>query len=84
MRIGLIVVSLHLMIRTPALDFSNIETYGLNGENIIAIAVPIMGEQDEFRGVAVGMFSLDTSAVSPFYGTILKLRIGRSGTSLSD
>jgi signal transduction histidine kinase/HAMP domain-containing protein len=67
------------MIRTPALDFSNIESYGLNGENIIAIAVPILGEQDEFRGVAVGMFSLDTSAVSPFYGTILKLRIGRSG-----
>jgi signal transduction histidine kinase len=67
------------MIRTPALFFSNIEPYGLSGENVIAIAVPILGEQNEFRGVAVGMFSLNSSAVSPFYGTILKLRIGRSG-----
>jgi len=68
-----------VMVRTPALYFTNIEPYGVIGENIIAIAVPILGEQDEFRGVAVGMFTLNTSAVSPFYGTILKLRIGRSG-----
>jgi signal transduction histidine kinase len=68
-----------VMVRLPSLYFSNIGSYGLNGENVIAIALPILGEQDEFRGVAVGMFSLNTSAVSPFYGTILKLRIGRSG-----
>ena len=67
-----------VMVRSPALYFTNLEQ-GLNGENIIAIALPILGEQDEFRGVAIGMFSLNSSAVSPFYGTILKLRIGRSG-----
>jgi two-component system NtrC family sensor kinase len=67
------------MVRTPALFFSDIESYGVNEEDTIAIAVPILGERDEYRGIAVGFFSLNSKAVSPFYGTILKLHIGRSG-----
>lgn len=62
--------------------FSDIEPAGPNGEDVIALAVPVLTPQDELRGVAVGMFRLDASAVSPFYGTIIKLRLGGSGNAV--
>ncbi len=69
------------MVRGPALYISNIEPNGPNGEEVIALAVPILGERGEFRGVAAGMFLLDVNSVSPFYGALIKLRIGRSGNA---
>jgi signal transduction histidine kinase len=67
------------MVRTPGLFITNIEPNGPEGEDVIAIAVPILGVQEEFNGVAVGMFHLNATSLSPFYGTLIKLRIGRSG-----
>lgn len=67
--------------RSTVTYFSNLEPNGPNGEDVIGIAVPILGNQDEFRGVALGLFRLDVTAVSPFYGTIVKLRIGRTGNA---
>ena len=51
------------------------------GENVISIAVPVQGENNEFKGVALGMFRLDANAVSSLYGTLIKLRIGRTGSA---
>ena len=59
--------------------FSNIETDGPQGAAVIAIAVPILDDRDQFLGALVGMFRLGASNVSPFYGTILRLRLARSG-----
>jgi signal transduction histidine kinase/HAMP domain-containing protein len=67
------------MVRTPGLTITNIEPNGPQGEDVIAIAVPILGLEEEFNGVAVGMFHLNATSLSPFYGTLIKLRIGRSG-----
>ena len=69
------------MVRTPGLTITNIEPNGPEGEDVIAIAVPILGIQEEFNGVAVGMFYLNATSLSPFYGTLIKLRIGRSGNA---
>jgi len=69
------------MVRRLEIVFSDIEVEGPRGEQVISIAVPILSENNEFRGVAAGMFRLNAQAVSPFYGTILKLRIGRTGNA---
>ena len=69
------------MILTPGLAFSDIEPDGPNNEPVISIALPILGTRDEFNGVAIGMFRLNADALSTFYGTIIRLRIGRSGNA---
>jgi signal transduction histidine kinase len=67
------------MVRTPGLIITNIEPNGPQGENVIAMAVPIIGSREEFNGVAVGMFRLNATSISPFYGALIRLRIGRTG-----
>jgi PAS domain S-box-containing protein len=54
---------------------SNIVADGPGGTEVIIVAVPITGEQGEFRGVLAGMFRLGTTAVSTFYGDMVKLRV---------
>lgn len=61
--------------------FSDIAPDGPGGANVVVISVPILGEKQEFKGVVLGMFRLDTSAVSPFYGTLIKQRIGGNGNA---
>lgn len=67
------------MVRSPGLYISNIENEGPYGEQVITIAVPILSENDEFKGVAAGMFRLDSTPASSLYGNLLKLRIGQGG-----
>jgi hypothetical protein len=45
------------------------------------VGVPVTGENGEFRGVLAGMFRLGATAVSAFYGDIVKLRLDESGRS---
>lgn len=59
--------------------YSDIEPDGPAGAEVIAIAVPILTDRSEFRGALVGMFRLGASTISPFYGTILRLRLERNG-----
>jgi signal transduction histidine kinase/CheY-like chemotaxis protein len=66
------------MMRDPGPTFSDVET-GVDGSSVITFAVPIISDKEEFKGVAVGMFKMDSTAVSPFYGTLVKQRIGRGG-----
>jgi signal transduction histidine kinase len=70
----------HSMVRSKKPYFSNITADGPGGREVIVLAVPVLGEQDEFKGVALGMFRLDVYEVSPFFGTILTLNAGRSGS----
>ena len=69
------------MVRSPGLVFSNIVADGPDGMDVIVMAVPIIGEQGEFLGTMVGMFRVGATTVSAFYGTIVKLRIGESGST---
>ncbi len=59
--------------------FSNILADGPGGAEVIAVAVPIVNDRDEFLGAMVGMFRLGASAISPFYGAILRLRLEQRG-----
>lgn len=69
------------MVRNPGLFISNIEAAGPGGKNVISIALPILGVNNNFIGVAVGMYSLDVSSASPFFANLIRLRIGRSGNA---
>lgn len=55
--------------------FSNILADGPDGANVITIAVPVIGDQGEFRGVLAGMFKLGPTAASALYGSIAKLQV---------
>ena len=67
------------MFRSPGPVFSNILADGPQGAEVIVVAVPITGDGGEFLGSALGMFRLPATAVSAFYGGILKLRIAEGG-----
>ena len=66
------------MVRIPDPVFSDILQEELGGPPIIAAAVPLVGEQDEFLGSLVGKFGVAETAVSSFYATIVKLRPAQS------
>ena len=64
---------------SPDLVLSNIVPDGLDGADVIVCALPVVGDQDEFRGVLLGMFRVGPTAVNAFYGDIIRLHIGESG-----
>ena len=68
------------MISNPSPKFSDIVADGPGDTEVIVVAVPITGSQDEFLGVMTGMFQLD-EATSAFYGDIVRRRIGVEGIS---
>jgi nitrate/nitrite-specific signal transduction histidine kinase len=67
------------MMRSPKPVFSNISRDGPGGALVIAVAVPVIGDQGEMLGAAAGMFRLGTTSISAFYGGIVKQRIGEGG-----
>src|SRR5512133_636661 len=69
------------MARAPAPLFSDIVDDGPDGKKVIALAVPVLGTNGTFRGAVLGMFHLELNTVSPFFGTIIKLRIGGTASS---
>lgn len=69
-----------LMLHSDAPAFSDIVRDGPDGSEVIVVAVPILGDQGEFRGTMAGMFRLGATSVSAFYGGIVKQRIGENGT----
>lgn len=69
------------MVRLQGPVFSDVVADGPEGAETIVVAVPIKGSQGEFLGTMAGLFRLGATAVSPFYGSIVKLRIGESGAN---
>ncbi len=67
------------LVRAPQPVFSNVAP-GPDGSDVVMLLVPILNARGELLGAAVGMFRLRASAVSAFYGNILKLRLGESGS----
>ena len=59
------------MVRSPGMVFSEVVD-----QKVIVVAVPITDSQGESVGTMVGMFHTGATAVSSFYGTIVKLHIG--------
>jgi len=66
---------------SPGPVFSDIVADGPGGAEVIVVAVPITGPQGESVGTIAGMFRVGATTVSAFYGEIVKLRIGESGSA---
>jgi signal transduction histidine kinase len=64
------------LVRSGETVFSDVVGDGPGGAQAIVIAVPVIGANDEFLGMAAGIFRLGATYTSPFYGNIVKLRIG--------
>jgi nitrate/nitrite-specific signal transduction histidine kinase len=69
------------MLGTPEPVFSDIVADGPGGAEVIVVAVPIRGDQDQFMGVMAGMFRIDTAASSAFYRDIARLNTRESGST---
>jgi nitrate/nitrite-specific signal transduction histidine kinase len=67
------------MVRSPKPVFSNISKDGPGGALVIAVAVPVVGDQGEMLGAVAGMFRLGATSISAFYGGVVKQRIGEGG-----
>ncbi len=67
------------ILRSPQAVYSDILPDGPQDSDVIAVAVPIFGDQGELQGVLVGMFRTGASSVSAFYGGIVKQRLVESG-----
>lgn len=67
------------MLSSQTVVFSNAVNDGPNGEMVVAVSVPIQDENSQFNGAMVGMFRLGQKAVSSFYASIVRLRLGQSG-----
>jgi len=61
--------------------FSNIVSDGPDDQQVIVVAVPVTDVQNRFIGVLAGMFRIGASAVSSFYGDIVKLNWGAGGSA---
>ena len=61
--------------------FSDIVPDGLNGEDVLAVAVPVFSAGNELRGVLIGFFHLGPETLNPLYGTLVRLRLDRKGNA---
>ena len=48
---------------------------------VIAVSVPVIDGEKRFIGALVGMLRLSQSTISPYYATLVKLRISPDGTA---
>lgn len=69
------------IVSLPQPVFSDVVSDGPGGADVIVVAVPITGDEGELLGIMAGMFRLGATAVSAFYGDIVKLRLGDSGST---
>jgi nitrate/nitrite-specific signal transduction histidine kinase len=69
------------MLRSPEPAFSNVEPDGAGGADVIVVAVPVKGDQDQFLGMMAGMFRLGASAINSVYKDFAELRIGAGGSA---
>jgi len=67
------------VLRTGRPVFSDTLYDGVEDAAVVAVAVPMLGSQDEMLGTLVGMFQLGATSISTFYGDIVRLRVGRHG-----
>jgi nitrate/nitrite-specific signal transduction histidine kinase len=67
------------VLRSARPTFSDALTDGPQATPVVAVAVPLLGQQDEMMGALIGMFQLGATSISTFYGDIVRLRVGRHG-----
>ncbi len=69
------------LLRTSNNVYSNSVVDGTEQEPVVVICVPILNDEGHFSGALAGMFRLGQKTVSPFYASIVRLRLGDNGNS---
>lgn len=69
------------MLSSNTLYFSDLIEDPQDKSNMIIVSVPLVGEGGQFVGALAGMLRLGESAISPLYATIVRLRVGQSGSN---
>ncbi len=72
---------LRQILRGSAASFSDIMQDGVEQPALLAVAVPILDSQGQFRGTLAGLFEIGPNNTSAFYGGIVKLRLSESGST---
>ncbi|MEE9199445.1 MAG: cache domain-containing protein, partial [Dehalococcoidia bacterium] len=65
--------------RTLRPAFSNVFQHAISGDDVILVAVPILGRGNEFKGVLAGMFTIRYSLVGVTYAEVLEFKAGATG-----
>ncbi len=68
------------MVGASGILFSDVLPDGPQETPVVAIAVPVSGMKGEYLGLLAGMFRVDAPAISALYASIVRLRIGLSGS----
>jgi hypothetical protein len=61
---------------------SDAQTLAVDEPLVVAVAVPIRGEANQMHGALAGMFQLGSPTLSSFYATIVRLRLGQTGSTV--
>jgi serine phosphatase RsbU (regulator of sigma subunit) len=61
--------------------FSNAVNEGSGGSQVIVVSVPVIDGEERFVGALVGMLRLSRSTISPYYATLVKMRVSPDGTA---
>ena len=61
--------------------FSDIVRDGPNNAEVIVMSVPVVGSGGELVGVLAGMFRIGEQTTSSFYASVVRMRLGQSGST---
>lgn len=61
--------------------YSEVLRDGPDGEEVVALTVPVYDQSDRLAGALVGFFRVGHGVVNPMYGTLLRLRLDEKGTA---
>jgi serine phosphatase RsbU (regulator of sigma subunit)/anti-sigma regulatory factor (Ser/Thr protein kinase) len=64
-----------------SLVVSDVTPNGPRGVPVVVVAVPVTGPESEFQGALAGLFRLGEPTLSAFYASLVRLRMGESGTA---
>jgi nitrate/nitrite-specific signal transduction histidine kinase len=65
--------------RTLQPTFSDVFRDAISGEDVILVAVPIVGSDGEFKGVLAGMSEIRYPLLGSIYAEVFEFKVGRSG-----
>jgi len=68
------------MIGSEGIIFSDALNDGPQGTRVVVLAVPVKGLAGEYHGTLAGMFRIGSQTISSFYASIVRLRLGQSGS----
>jgi len=70
------------MLSSSSLYFSDVTEDPKDHSQMIVVGAPVVGEGGQFVGALAGMLRLGESTISPLYATIVRLRVGQSGSNI--